>query len=49
MSLEKPELLYIAVLYHDIAKGRGGDHSKIGADLAEKFVKGLGLPITTLS
>ena len=43
MSLEKPELLYIAVLYHDIAKGRGGDHSKIGADLAEKFCKRLGL------
>ena len=43
MSLEKPELLYIAVLYHDIAKGRGGDHSKIGADLAQKFCKRLGL------
>ena len=42
MSLEKPELLYIAVLYHDIAKGRG-DHSKIGADLAQKFCKRLGL------
>ncbi len=43
MSLEKPELLYIAVLYHDIAKGRGGDHSKIGAELAQKFCKKLGL------
>ncbi len=43
MSLEKPELLYIAVLYHDIAKGRKGDHSKIGAVLAQKFCKKLGL------
>ena len=42
-SLEKPELLYIAVLYHDIAKGRKGDHSKIGAELAQKFCKKLGL------
>lgn len=42
-SLEKPELLYLAVLYHDIAKGRGGDHSKIGAELSQRFCKRLGL------
>jgi [protein-PII] uridylyltransferase len=36
-------LLYTAVLLHDIAKGRGGDHSVIGAEIALKLCPRLGL------
>lgn len=41
--IEKPELLYVAGLMHDIAKGCGGDHSSRGAEIAEAFCRQHGI------
>ena len=38
-TIPKPELLYLAGLFHDIAKGRGGDHSELGCHVARDFCK----------
>ena len=39
INFKDPEILYLASIFHDIAKGRGGDHSELGEKIARRFVR----------
>ncbi len=43
-DFERREVLYLAGLFHDIAKGRGGDHSTLGEREARRFCRAYGVP-----
>ncbi|HEX4509515.1 MAG TPA: [protein-PII] uridylyltransferase, partial [Burkholderiaceae bacterium] len=43
-TFERPWVLYIAALFHDVAKGRGGDHSELGGQEARRFCRDHSVP-----
>ncbi len=43
LQWDKPWVLYVAALFHDVAKGRGGDHSDLGAIEARRFCRDHGI------
>jgi [protein-PII] uridylyltransferase len=42
-TFDRPWVLYIAALFHDVAKGRGGDHSELGGKEARRFCRDHGV------
>ncbi|MFN3287850.1 MAG: [protein-PII] uridylyltransferase, partial [Sphingomonadaceae bacterium] len=42
-TIAERAVLYLAVLFHDIAKGRGGDHSELGSHIARRWCPRFGL------
>jgi [protein-PII] uridylyltransferase len=40
---DKPWILYVAAIFHDVAKGRGGDHSELGAREVRRFGRDHGI------
>jgi [protein-PII] uridylyltransferase len=42
-QFDRPYVLYVAALFHDVAKGRGGDHSELGAIEARRFCRDHGI------
>ena len=45
-KIRKIEILYIAGIFHDLGKGKGGDHSEIGAKTSYRFAKRIGMSNT---
>jgi [protein-PII] uridylyltransferase len=43
-DFERPYVLYLAALFHDVAKGRGGDHSTLGGSEARRFCRDHDVP-----
>jgi [protein-PII] uridylyltransferase len=43
-TFDPPWVLFVAALFHDVAKGRGGDHSELGAHEARRFCHDHGIP-----
>ena len=47
LELDDPRLLRLAAFLHDIGKGHGGEHAKVGAEIAATFAKRMGMDAET--